>query len=225
MYIAVLLIYVLTLYGGYSSGVFEASYLLIRNMAAFLIAWTLFHPLTGLLAVAVPHAGSYPWREYMEVCLFFVLFIAVLSLCDRIKYRYLFSQITVSINRYADRIGGTLLGISNGVVLSGIVLILWAMLPFVKFIPRDFGRVHTGRLPLDSGSLLLKAYSHSSDRMGGRTFPLEGDAEEMDDDQAAAGAGRSRRGWLWYYRSHSDITLYDIERISAIGSNQRETRE
>ncbi len=211
MYLTILLIAALTVYGGYKSGIYEASYSFFRNVLAFVLAFTLFSPLTGLVASAIAFFDGYPQTEYLEAIFFVVVFVVFIALCDQLRFKKLFSQTTVDINRYADRIGGGLLGGVNGIVLSGFILILWAMLPFVKYIPGDFGRVNTAGLPVDSGAILLRVYAHSSDRMGGSTFPLT--AEEEEDDGVAR--DRPRGGWLEYYKGHADFTMYDIERITS----------
>ncbi len=211
MYIAILLIAALTVYGGYNSGIYEASYIFFRNVLAFILAFTLFAPLTGFLTSAIAFFDAYPQAEYLEAIFFVVVFVVFIAICDRVRFKYLFSQTTVDINRYADRIGGGLLGGVNGIVLSGFLLILWAMLPFVKYLPGDFGRVNSGGLPVDSGAVLLKVYAYSSDRMGGSTFPLSGEEEEYND----SARDRSQGGWLRYYKGHADFTIDDIERIAA----------
>ncbi len=216
MYIAILLILAMTLYGGYSGGIYESSSMFFRNMLAFILAFTLFLPASALLAGVAQPLKEYPLIDYLQVVTFAALFIATIAIWDQVKFRYFFAPDSVTLNRYADRIGGGLLGAMNGVILGGFILILWTMLPFVKFLPRDFGRVHTDRLPVDAGAVLLKSYAHSSDRMGGGRFPLTGFEADDEDDETIP--QRRRRGWLWYYRTHADLTSYDMERITAAGT-------
>ncbi len=207
MYIAFLLIAAITIYGGYQAGIYETSYALLKHFIAFFLAFTSFMPAAALTASIIPAVGNYPMLEYLEASVFAVVFIAFISLCDIAKFRYFRSDVEIVINTYADRIVGGLLGTLNATVLTGFILILWASLPFAPYIPGDFGRVNTAALPVDTGELLLKTYARSSDMMGWKSFPLQ---EAGEDDDVPE---RLQKGWLWHYKRHADITVYDVKRI------------
>lgn len=206
MLIAVILILIITIYGGYSSGLYEASYIFFRNFFSFLLAFSFAFPLANVLASFLQQIDRYPLREYVGSVLFAAFFIMLLGLSDQLKFKHLFSQVEININRYADRIGGGVIGIFNGITLSGFLLILWATLPFVKYMPGDQGRVHVDKLPLDPGSILLHTYALTSDRLGGEDFPLR-DRKDPEEQETI------ERGWLTYYREHADFAPGDVEKI------------
>ena len=213
MYIAVLLIFAVMIYGGFRSGIFESSFMLFRNLMAFLLAFPLFAPATGFLLRMAPRLRIYPGPEYLRAVLYAAVFIVFIGICDQLKFKYLFYDIDITTGKNPDRIGGAILGIPNAIVISGFILILWALLPFPRFMPGDSGRVHVDNLPVDSGAIMLKLYSRSSNRMGAKPFFLEG-LESVDPDETAE-SGLPRRGWMWHYRHHADFTLHDMNRLSA----------
>ncbi len=188
----------LMIYAGYRDGVFVGTYALLRNLFAFMLAMTLFAPLTGLLLVLLP--GEHPKPLYYQVTLFALVFGAAFALARWLKIR--FTKPRVPAYAWVDRIAGTVCGLLNGIVVVGVLLILWSLMPFAKFIPGDFGRIEAERLPLDAGAIMLRFYDFTARKIpGGRTFLLE-DVQR---------GGKVERGWLWRYRNHADFSMTDLE--------------
>jgi len=229
-------------YDGARNGLFASCYALVRNVLGFLFAFTLFEPLGGLLSRLF--AEEHPGPLYLRAVAFVALFGAVFTLGRWLKISY--TEPRVPSYRHADRVGGGALGLLNGFVLAGVVLIFWSLMPFAKFLPRDFGRVRTDKLPVDAGSQLLRFYNHCTHTMGGgKRFllndePILADKEEpfgvpdalrdIDGDgepdmvpgesfQDENGNGRWDRGWLWRYRAHADFHMEDFRR--AVGAAPR----
>lgn len=219
MYIVTLIIILTSAHKGYVSGIYESSYLFFRNYLAFLLSFTFFLPLTALLVRIATPMAAYPFPEYARPVFFIVVFVVFIAACDILRFKHLFPSIKITVHKYADKAIGGSIGLLNGIVLCGVLLILWTLLPFVKFIPGDLGRIHTERLPVDPGALLLRTYAHGTGRMGGRKFPLEGEHStglETDDQPTTP-----QKGYLWYYKRHADLTLEEFDRIT----NPEETEE
>jgi len=233
-----LLIIAATAYGGYKNGAFFSTYALTRNLFGFLVAMTLFEPVGAVAAKVFGHAHPVPL--YCEAVSFVALFIAVFVGARYLKVR--FTPATVPGASLVDQIGGGFLGLVNGILIAGFVLIVWSLMPFAKFIPADFGRVDAERLPVDAGGIMLRFYGLTAKRMpGGRVFLVgpeevlndqDGDgrpdtSRDIDQDgtpdpvpgedfEDANGNGRWDRGWLWRYRSFAEITRTDLQRVSGV---------
>ncbi|MFW5923909.1 MAG: CvpA family protein, partial [Planctomycetota bacterium] len=158
---------------------------------------------------------TYPGPDYLLPVCFATLFAVMCGIARSLRNRFTAAEVP-SFN-LVDRIGGASLGLVNGVVISGVVLILWSLMPFAPAVPADWGRVRTRELPLDSGALMLQFYSHASDRMGGEDFVLR----TPDDERETVNEGEElpetrypalENGWLWLYRHHADFRPEDVER-------------
>ncbi len=211
MLIATLLIFAFTIYSGYTAGIFESSYMFFRNFVAFLLAFSLFPLGTNLIKKLIPQFSDYPVPQYIMVILFVAIFIILIGIADQMRYKHLFSKIDITINKYGDKIIGAIIGGLNGVIVSGFVLIFYALLPFVQFIPADFGRVNTARLPVDSGAVMLRTYSHISSRMGGKPFHWQAPNELSDEISANDPKGI---GWEDIYRNHADFNSADLKKAA-----------
>jgi len=198
--LSMLAVLLITTYAGYRAGCFDTLYLLVRSVFAFLLAMTLFEPLTALMERIV--SWSYPGPFYYNVIFFILVFSATSIAAGWARERFMRED--VPCFRWLDRIGGPVLGLAHGVVLAGTLLILWTMMPFAKYLPGDFGRVRTEQLGmLNMGKLMLRFYAHVSEAIpGGRPFVLE-----------ASQQGAEQESWLWLYRHHADFTSADLARI------------
>ncbi len=240
--LATIVLIVVMTYDGVRSGLFSAVYSLVKNVLAFLIALTLCEPGMSLLTRFLPE--RHPGPLYYKAIAFATVFTVVFGFGRWLKLNY--TILDVQTPRYADYIGGGAFGLLNGIVLGGVVLILWSLMPFAKFLPADFGRIRTEKLPLDSGTLMLRFYDHCTGTMGaGRTFLLQDEAvlkdeeepygipdalRDLDGDglddvvpgesfQDLNGNGEWDRGWLWRYRTHADLRPEDV--YDAVGAGVR----
>ena len=236
--IGVIAIILLVAYDGVHSGLYATVYSLVRNVLGFLLALTLCEPLVGLVTRFL--SDRHPGPLYYKAISFAAVFGFVFLTGRWLKIRFTIPD--VRSYPYADYIGGAALGVLNGIVLAGTALVLWSLMPFVKFLPGDFGRIGTEKLPLDAGSAMLRFYARSTRTMGaGRTFLLDDervlrDEEEpygvpdavrdLDDDgqldpvpgetfEDLNGNGRWDRGWLWRYRNHADFQAEDIRQAAS----------
>jgi hypothetical protein len=198
---------------------------------------TLAEPLMHLLSAFLP--STHPGPLYYRALSFIAVFGIVFGLARYLRITYVESS--VECYRYADYIGGAALGFVNGLVIGGVLLVFWSMLPFVKYIPSDFGRVETTSVPLDPGAAMLRLYSRTAQTMGGRrpfllqpepilldedeypglpdaTRDIDGDGEDEpvagESYEDLNGNGQWDRGWMWNYRRHADFTVDDISRVA-----------
>ena len=217
--LVVLVLLVLMAIAGFRDGAFFSTYALLRNLLAFFCAMTFCQPLARLLELLI--SDTYPAYDYFLAISFAGMFGGVFVLARLLKVR--FTVPSVQCPELADRIVGPGLGVLNAVVMTGTVLILWSLFPFVKYIPGDLGRMQVkGRL-LDSGSHMLRVYNFAEQRMGGgRVFLLDDEPIDVDDNKnrrADPGEGfidrnkneRWDRGWLWKYHNHAAVDPSDIE--------------
>jgi len=218
---------------GVRGGAFAGTFSLVRSILAFLFAMTLAEPVGGILTGML--GSEYPAPLFYRCIAFALVFGVVFGAGRWVKIRYLTGQ--VRCNRHVDYGVGGALGLVNGLVVAGVLLVFWSLMPFAKFMPGDFGRVRTASLPVDAGSAVLRYYHHASVIMrGGRTFMLEsepilegGDNVEPygvpDVVEVAEGVYKSEpgvhftdvngngewdRGWMDLYHNHADIRLDDI---------------
>jgi len=231
--LAVIAIIALLAYDGVRSGLFAATYSLVRNVLAFVLAMTFCEPVMHLLSRLF--SDWHPGPLYYRAIGFAAIFGFVFLFGRWLKITY--TDPVVPTYPYADYIGGGAVGVLNGIVLAGVLLVLWSMMPFAKFLPQDFGRVRTEKLPVDAGSLMLRFYSHCTRTMGGsRTFLLHDEPVLVDEDlplgvpdrlrdidgdrepdpvpgesfEDRNGNGKWDRGWLWRYRTHADFHVQDV---------------
>jgi len=213
--IIVLLVICAAGYGGYSAGLFESLYGVVREMSAFIIAITFGLPLSDLLVDMM--GTQYLSEDYYELIGFFALILGVFALV-----RWLRTGFTIPVIRCVPGLnegGGALVGALHGVVITGIILIGWSMLPVAKYIPSDAGRLNPPAA-LDTGSLLLKSYGLVAEAMGGNDYvvygePLKSDKNndgQVDDGEFEDlnGNGEWDVGLLWHYRHYADIRPEDI---------------
>lgn len=236
--IGVIVIVLLAAFDGVRTGLFATACSAVRNVLAFLLALTLCEPLVNVLTKVF--ADQHPGPLYYRAIAFAGVFGFVFGIGRWLRVRFTIPD--VRSYYYADYIGGGALGVLNGIVLAGTVLVLWSLMPFAKFLPSDFGRISTDKLPLDAGRVMLRFYGRCTHTMGaGRTFLLEdervlADREEpygvpdaiadLDGDgqldpvpgetfEDLNGNGRWDRGWLWLYRNHADFRVGDL--YAAVG--------
>lgn len=219
-------------YEGIKTGLFDASLKLVRDLLALIVCITLAGPIALGVLSRLPGMGDPPVPSYLYVVVFGLCYGGMIILFNQLKDRIFRTK--VSVQKYADMVGGGLLGAVDGVILSGMLLIFWTLLPFVPYMPSDVGRINTRSLPLDTGSLALKVYACVADRMQGNT-PFLMDAEPViEDDNVETestvedtigdykivfndlnGNGRWDRGWLWHYRNHADLKSREVERYTS----------
>jgi hypothetical protein len=210
---------VLLIYACARDGAFVSIYVLLRNLLAFMVAMTLMEPLASLVMLIAPE--QHPWPLYYRVVAFAGVFGAVFATARWLKIEH--TPGAVSAITLVDRIAGGICGAVNWIVVIGVLLILWSLLPFVKFIPGDFGRLETDSGLLFPGKAMLRFYGFTAGRMsGGRTFLVEdeelladvngnGAFDKGDQFRDANNNGLWDRGWLWRYKNHADFHFEDIE--------------
>ncbi|GAH68876.1 unnamed protein product, partial [marine sediment metagenome] len=177
--IATLIVLVLMgamVYAGYRDGLFEAIFSLMRNLIAFVCAMTFCEPLARLLAAVI--TDKPPAYEYFVPISFLLTFGVVAGLGRWLRIRYTNPEVPCPL--LVDRIGGPVVGLLSAVVLTGTLLILWSLLPFVKYVPGNYGRIQIKASVLDAGSGMLRFYSLAEKRMGGAEFLLHDEPLEPD---------------------------------------------
>jgi len=217
------------IYAGVRDGAFTSIYVLLRDLLAFMMAMTLMEPLASLVTLVAPK--EHPWPLYYRVVAFAAVFGIVFTAARWLKIGHAPGE--VSAFPLVDRIAGGICGALNWIIVVGVLLILWSLLPFVKFIPGDFGRVETDAGLLFPGKTMLRFYGFTARRMGGgRKFLVED--EKLESDLNGNGAfdegdkfrdvnnnGVWDRGWLWRYRNHADFHIEDIDLVApAIGAQE-----
>jgi hypothetical protein len=218
----------------YRLGVFFAFYALARNLLAFLAAMTLCEPLTQMFLGFFPKLDLHPGPLYWRLIFFALAFGVVFGVMRWLKIK--FTPPRVEALNIVEKTAAPALGLINGYVLTGFLLVLWSMMPFAKFIPNDLGRVDPDRLLIDSGGGMLKFYNFVTRPLGGsRVFLLECEPvpkqidtnndgkPDRQNDRDGDGLwdpgeqyedlnknGRWDTGWLWRYRHFADITEEDL---------------
>lgn len=218
--LVVVLLLGLTLYAGLRDGVFFTSYALLRNVFAFFCAMSFCEPLARALMRLL--TSTHPAFEYFRVFCFLGIFGVVFVIARWLKMKYTTPYVTCP--KLVDRIGGPILGLFSGVVVSGTLLVLWSLLPFAKYMPGDSGRIEITLNTLDTGVAMLRFYGFAEQRMGGgRPFLLEDepltkdrdndgryDRERDDQYEDLNRNGRWDRGWIWRYHNHAELTSSDL---------------
>jgi uncharacterized membrane protein required for colicin V production len=230
--LATLIIIGFMAFDGFRSGLFRATYALVRHLLAFLAAMTFAVPVAGLILSLVPNFSTHPGPQYVRVIAVAIIFGVVVGAARYLRNR--FTAADISALDLPDKIGGSILGLLNGVVLSGFVLILWTMMPFAKYVPGDYGRIRTTSLPFDTGAVMLRFYNYSAGRMGGsRMFLLHSEPVQQDANADGVpdagpgvgfedlnGNGEWDRGWLTRYRNHADFRVEDVEKAQTTVERQ-----
>ncbi len=214
----VLLLLLLSAYGGFRDGFFFTVYALMRNLFAFLCAMTFCEPLGRLLEKTATRTP--PAHEYFMLISFAAIFGGVFAFGRWLKVRYTVPGVLSM--EIVDKTVGPVLGLLNGVVVTGTLLILWSLVPFAKYIPADLGDIQIHSHVLDTGAMMLRFYDHETGVMGGKAvFLLEDEPIKNDENKngrADEGEsyvdrnknGRWDRGWLYEYKHYADITPSDI---------------
>jgi hypothetical protein len=224
-YFAILLVLVLLgvmTHAGLRDGAFFSVYSLMRNGIALLGALTFCRPLGGFVANL---AGSAPPTRNYFIALSFAFIVGGLIIFLRwLKIKFAFPQ--VECPKAMDWTVGPVAGLLNGIVITGVILVGWSMMPFVKYIPRDLGHVEVRPAVLDTGEHMLKTYGFIERRMGGNVpFLLEdepivtdadgnGRVDRGDSYKDLNRNGRWDRGWLWKYHHAADILVRDLEALN-----------
>ncbi len=214
----VLMLLALSAYGGFRDGFFFSVYALMRNLFAFLCAMTFFEPLGRVLERTATRTP--PAHEYFLLISFAAIFGGVFAFGRWLKVRYTVpSVLTLEL---VDKTVGPVLGLLNGVVVTGTLLILWSLVPFAKYIPADMGDIRINARVLDTGSMMLGFYDHETRTMRGKAVFLLHDEPIKNDENKNGRAdegesyvdrnknGRWDRGWLWEYKHYADITSEDV---------------
>ena len=225
---------------GYKNGAFFALYSLTRNLLAFIVAMTYCEPMTGLFLKMFPKLNLHPGPLYWKLIFFALLFGVVFGVMRWCKIK--FTPPKVEASEWVDRIGGPAVGLLNGYILTGFVLVLWSLMPFARFIPGDRGRVEPEGLIVNSGGGMLRYYAFLTRRMPGRrTFLLENEPVPKEIDTNGDGKpdklndrdgdglwdpgesyvdvnnnGLWDTGWLWRYGHFADITMEDLRRAESV---------
>lgn len=229
-FLTLIIIIVFFTYEGYRNGLYQSTYLLLNHLIGFLVALTFAHPLAGFIQNVIPALQTPPMPEYLVVISVALLFGVTRGAGSFLRTRFTVGGIDGL--RLVDRIGGSVLGLTDGVVISGFTLILLALMPFMPYIPGDFGRIRTRSLPVDTGAIMLRFYALSAHKMSGnRPFLLEGEPilkrnqqDGLPDGGPGVGFedinnnGKWDRGWMWEYRHHADFTVGDV--VKARGKRQ-----
>jgi len=226
---------------GYRRGAFFSFYCLVRNLLAFLVAMAYCEPVTELFVSMSPERlGLHPGPLYWRAIFFGLLFGVVFGCLRWLKLK--FTPAKVEVDKWADRIAGPVLGLINGFVLSGFILILWSLMPFAKFLPGDFGRMDPDRLLINSGGAMLRYFNFTTGRLPGRrpfllqneTVPLDidtnGDGKPdrvndrdrdglLDQGEQFLDVNGNRQwdiGWMWRYHHFAEISYRDFEGAQSV---------
>jgi uncharacterized membrane protein required for colicin V production len=215
----VVLVVGLSVYGGARDGFFFTIYALVRNLFAFLCAMTFCEPLARVLEQTLTR--SYPAHAYFAMLSFGAIFGVVFALGRWLKVHYTVPG--VFCLAVVDKVVGPALGLLNGVVITGTLLILWSLMPFAKYIPGDVGVIRIQSRTLDTGAMMLRFYDHETRSIPGKgVFLLEDEPLKTDEnknlraDEGDSYVDRNNnrrwdRGWLWKYKHYGDITPGDLQ--------------
>ncbi len=206
-------------FAGYRDGIFFTTYALMRNLVGFVCAMSFCQHVARVFEALT---SDTPTAHEYFVLISFVLIMAIVFMLGRwLKTQYTVGSVPCA--EYADKIAGPVIGVLNGVVITGFLLITWSMLPFAKYVPGDYGRLQIKAGVLDTGAMMLRYYKYAEQRMGGSTpFLLHDERIEEDPNQNgradegegyfdANQNGQWDRGWLWKYRNYASITWEDVE--------------
>lgn len=216
MSVVVILLILAMLYSGQRDGGFVAAFSLMRNLLGFLIAMTFYGPVASLINSQANLAD--PGPAYVRLGAFAVLYGVVVGLGRWLRLNYTIPE--VQSFQWLDRSVGGVLGLLNGVVVTGVLLIVWSLCPFMKYLPQDYGRVDPQGLWVDSGSAMLSFYDFATGRIpGSKKFVLQEPLDKDKDGDGEVDAGEFEDlnengewdpGWLWRYRNYADIKQEDI---------------
>jgi hypothetical protein len=217
--LVVLALLIFMTYAGVRDGLFFSAYALMRNMIAFMAAVTFCQPLAMLFSWVI--TDSYPAPQYFVPLGYAAAFGITFALGRWLKIRYTYPDAQCPL--WVDRIAGGVAGFMNAYVVTGMLLILWTLLPFARYIPGDHGRLDPPSAIVDSGAVMLRTYDLFASNMPGNTpFLLEdeevvedhnnnGRAEPGESFDDVNGNGEWDRGWLWRYRNHAEVLAAQLE--------------
>jgi len=218
----VVLVVGLSVYGGVRDGFFFTAYALLRNLFGFLCAMTFCEAFARVLEQTV--TGSYPAHSYFVLLSFAGIFAAVFVLSRWLKMHYTVPGVLCLA--VVDKTVGPVLGLLNGIVVTGTLLILCSLMPFAKYIPGDVGVIRIQSATVDTGTMMLRFYDHETRCLPGNgVFLLEDEPLKTDANKnlrADEGDlyvdrnknGRWDRGWLWKYKHYGDITPGDLRPVT-----------
>jgi len=224
-------------YTGARDGAYNSAFAACRSLLAFLVAMTFCESLAALLAWLL--GGAYPLYDYLLPACFVMLIMLVFFISRRLRYK--FTPATVPLPSWLDMTTGPIFGVLGAVVLTGIVLILYSLLPFTKFIGNDSGHFSLGDKQYDTGARMLEFYDYVEDRFGGNDHFLNYGAEKMvagkdanlngmPDDEKDEWYDQNHngvwdRGWMTRYQTPAFLTRYDYYRIRGNRSESEPTPE
>jgi len=214
--LVVILLILAMIYSGQRDGGYVSAYSLMRNVLGFLIAMTFYEPVAAMINSSANLAD--PGPAYVRLGSFAVLYGVVVGLGRWLRLKYTVPQ--VKSFQWMDKAMGGVLGLFNGLVVSGVILLVWSLCPFAKYLPQDYGRIDPQGLWVDSGSAMLKFYDFSTGRIpGSKKFVLEEPLKQDNDGDGEVDPGEYEDinengewdpGWMWKYRSHADLAPEDV---------------
>jgi uncharacterized membrane protein required for colicin V production len=218
-FLIVLLLLVLMTYAGLRDGAFFTTYALVRNALAFVCAMTFCQPLARVLERLVTQ--TYPARVFFVPLSFGAVFGAIIALGRWLKVTYTIPRVECPV--MVDRVAGPILGLLNGVIATGTLLVLWSLLPFARYIPADYGNI---QVRTDTGAAALRFYAFVQKKVPGSAVFLLAD-EPVQEDQNNNGRAdpgdkfldenrndKWDHGWLWKYRNYAWILPDDIGQLN-----------
>jgi hypothetical protein len=225
--LVVLLLLGLNLYSGIRDGAFYAISACVRSLVAFLVAMTFCEPMAMLMKRYIAH--THPAYQYWRIIAFGFLLGLTVTIFRKLKVR--FTPPEVPCHPVVDKSVGPVFGLLNGVMISGMILIMYTMVPAVKYLPNNHGDLGMAGRTADTGGRLLRFYSFVEKRFGGgATFLLDenepmrpgldlnnnGQPDLPDEDINSIvdlnGNGEWDEGWLVRYRDHARIEPIDMMR-------------
>ena len=208
-------------YTGARDGAYNAAFAAGRSLLAFLVAMTFAESLGALLSALL--GGSCPLYGYLLPACFVLLIMLMFYVSRRLRHK--FTPATVPLPAWLELSIGPAFGVAAAVLLTGIVLITYSLLPFTKFIGNNAGHFSLGEKPYDTGARLLEFYDYVEDRFGGNDHFLNYGIEKMvggkdanlngmpdakdDDWHDQNHNGVWDRGWMIRYRNPAFLTRYD----------------
>lgn len=162
-------------YSGLKQGAFFAVYTFMRSLIVFLVVMTFCEPLAQLGTALV--SDKYPAYEYFVVISFAFLMGLTSAIIRKLKVSLTVPRIPMP--RPVERACGGVFGLLNGAVISGMVLVLWTLMPFAKYIPGNGGHLHVGAHLLDTGHAVLVSYDSIQGKFGGNDDFLLDENEPM----------------------------------------------
>jgi hypothetical protein len=213
-----------TIYGGVRDGAFAACYSVCRTLLCFIVAMTFYEPLAHLIASLIPRLGNYPGPDYLRAITFPTLFALVMGLGRHLKIKYTGAK-TPALP-LVDKIVGPVVGLPHGLLVAGVIMFMYSLMPFPRYMPNDWGTVDERRVVYDAGAGALRFYSFLTRRMrGARPFLLEDEPIVTDENgngvvdpgsgdewRDVVPNGRWDRGALFRYRHGDEWRMEELEK-------------